>query len=72
MEMSVRSNALSSRQLNVLELCAVIVHRGRVITSGHYYVYIKKTVEIETVVTESDGESRTEKKIFRWYGRCMI
>ncbi|KAK3806324.1 MAG: hypothetical protein J3Q66DRAFT_358848 [Benniella sp.] len=48
------------------ELCAVIVHRGRVITSGHYYVYIKKTVEIETVVTESDGESRTEKKIFQW------
>ncbi|KAF9963158.1 Ubiquitin carboxyl-terminal hydrolase 12 [Modicella reniformis] len=44
------------------ELCAMIVHRGRVITSGHYYVYVKKEVEIETVVTES----RTETRTFRW------
>ncbi|KAF9359576.1 hypothetical protein BGX26_012020 [Mortierella sp. AD094] len=48
------------------ELCAIIVHRGRVITSGHYYVYIKKNVEIETEITEPDGETRTEKKAFRW------
>ncbi|KAF9205052.1 Ubiquitin carboxyl-terminal hydrolase 12 [Haplosporangium sp. Z 27] len=48
------------------ELCAIIVHRGRVITSGHYFVYIKKDVEIETEITEPDGETRTEKKAFRW------
>lgn len=48
------------------ELCAVIVHRGQVITSGHYYVYIKKTVEIETVVTKANEEPRMEKKTFHW------
>ncbi|KAF9114097.1 Ubiquitin carboxyl-terminal hydrolase 12 [Mortierella sp. AM989] len=48
------------------ELCAIIVHRGRVIASGHYYVYVKKNVEIETEITEPDGETRTEKKAFRW------
>ncbi|KAG0313150.1 Ubiquitin carboxyl-terminal hydrolase 12 [Dissophora globulifera] len=48
------------------ELCAIIVHRGRVITSGHYYAYIRKDVEIETAITEPDGESRIEKKTYRW------
>ncbi|KAI8598152.1 hypothetical protein EDD21DRAFT_383353 [Dissophora ornata] len=48
------------------ELCAIIVHRGRVIASGHYYVYIKKDVEIETTIIEPEGESRVEKKVFRW------
>ncbi|KAI1300688.1 Ubiquitin carboxyl-terminal hydrolase 12 [Mortierella claussenii] len=48
------------------ELCAIIVHRGRAITSGHYYVYIKKDVEMETEITEPDGEIRIEKKTFRW------
>lgn len=49
-----------------LELCAVIIHRGRVITSGHYYVYIRKPITIETVVTEPDGETRTEQKTYNW------
>ncbi|KAG0094559.1 Ubiquitin carboxyl-terminal hydrolase 12 [Podila epicladia] len=48
------------------ELCAVIIHRGRVITSGHYYVYIRKPTTIETTVTEPDGETRTEQKTYNW------
>ncbi|KAF9903617.1 Ubiquitin carboxyl-terminal hydrolase 46 [Lobosporangium transversale] len=48
------------------ELCAIIVHRGRAITSGHYYVYIKKDVEIESEITEPTGETYNEKKSFRW------
>ncbi|KAI7822017.1 hypothetical protein BC939DRAFT_195770 [Gamsiella multidivaricata] len=49
------------------ELCAIIIHRGRVITSGHYYVYIKKDVEIVTVIMEQDGGSTTETKSYQWY-----
>ncbi|KAG0036940.1 TatD DNase [Podila clonocystis] len=48
------------------ELCAVIIHRGRVITSGHYYVYIRKPTTIETILTDPDGESRTEQKTYSW------
>ncbi|KAH7060325.1 hypothetical protein BKA57DRAFT_446908 [Linnemannia elongata] len=48
------------------ELCAIIVHRGREIFAGHYFAYIRKDVEIETTITEPDGESRTEKKAYRW------
>ncbi|KAF9911863.1 hypothetical protein EC991_001767 [Linnemannia zychae] len=48
------------------ELCAIIVHRGRDIFAGHYFAYIRKDVEIETTITEPDGESSTEKKTFRW------
>ncbi|GJJ70287.1 hypothetical protein EMPS_02636 [Entomortierella parvispora] len=48
------------------ELCAILIHRGRVITSGHYYVYIKKTTEIETTTTDSDGETISEKKTYQW------
>ncbi|KAG0334568.1 Ubiquitin carboxyl-terminal hydrolase 12 [Podila horticola] len=48
------------------ELCAVIIHRGRVITSGHYYVYIRKPTTIETIVIEPDGETRTEQKTYNW------
>ncbi|KAF9211253.1 TatD DNase [Podila verticillata] len=48
------------------ELCAVIIHRGRVITSGHYYVYIRKPTTIETIVIEPDGETRIEKKTYKW------
>lgn len=49
-----------------IELCAIIVHRGREIFAGHYFVYIRKDVEIETNVTEPDGESWTEKKSYSW------
>ncbi|KAF9124877.1 Ubiquitin carboxyl-terminal hydrolase 25 [Mortierella sp. 14UC] len=48
------------------ELCAIIVHRGREIFAGHYFAYIRKDVEIETTITEPDGESSTEKKAYRW------
>ncbi|KAG0340160.1 TatD DNase, partial [Podila humilis] len=48
------------------ELCAVIIHRGRVITSGHYYTYIRKTSTIETLVTEPNGVSRTECDTYNW------
>ncbi|KAF9326754.1 Ubiquitin carboxyl-terminal hydrolase 12, partial [Podila minutissima] len=48
------------------ELCAVIIHRGRVITSGHYYVYIRKPTTIETIVTEPNGATRTEQKTYNW------
>jgi uncharacterized UBP type Zn finger protein len=51
---------------NSIELCAILIHRGRVITSGHYYVYIRKTVTIETVVTNSEGETVSEKKTYHW------
>ncbi|KAF9967810.1 TatD DNase [Mortierella alpina] len=48
------------------ELCAIIIHRGRSVHSGHYYAYIQKNVEMETVITEPDGETCVEKKSFRW------
>ncbi|KAF9990672.1 Ubiquitin carboxyl-terminal hydrolase 25 [Mortierella antarctica] len=48
------------------ELCAIIIHRGRSVHSGHYYAYIQKNVEMETEITEPDGETRVEKKSFRW------
>lgn len=52
--------------LCLLELCAIIIHRGRSVHSGHYYAYIQKNVEMETEITEPDGETRVEKKSFRW------
>ncbi|KAF9573090.1 Ubiquitin carboxyl-terminal hydrolase 12 [Mortierella alpina] len=48
------------------KLCAIIIHRGRSVHSGHYYAYIQKNVEMETEITEPDGETRVEKKSFRW------
>ncbi|KAF9144275.1 TatD DNase [Mortierella sp. GBA39] len=48
------------------ELCAIIVHRGQEIFAGHYFAYIRKDVEIETTITEPDGESWTEKKSYSW------
>ncbi|KAG0376215.1 Ubiquitin carboxyl-terminal hydrolase 25 [Mortierella sp. AD032] len=48
------------------ELSAIIVHRGRDIFAGHYFAYIQKDVEIETIITEPDGESWTEKKSYSW------
>ncbi|KAG0215441.1 Ubiquitin carboxyl-terminal hydrolase 26 [Mortierella sp. GBA30] len=48
------------------ELCAIIIHRGRTVNSGHYYAYIQKNIEMETEITEPDGACRIEKKSFRW------
>ncbi|KAF9583781.1 hypothetical protein BGW38_008555 [Lunasporangiospora selenospora] len=48
------------------ELCAIIIHRGQVITSGHYYTYIKKSVEIESTNVGPDGESSSKKTSYRW------
>ncbi|KAF9925929.1 TatD DNase [Linnemannia zychae] len=48
------------------ELCAIIVHRGRDISAGHYFAYIRKDVEIETTITEPNGESKMEKKSYTW------
>ncbi|KAF8948536.1 TatD DNase [Haplosporangium gracile] len=48
------------------ELCAIIVHRGREMFAGHYFAYIRKDTEIETAITEPDGESWIEKKSYSW------
>ncbi|KAG0047291.1 TatD DNase [Gryganskiella cystojenkinii] len=48
------------------ELCAILIHRGPVITSGHYYVYIRKSVDIETETTDTSGDTVMKSRTYQW------